>query len=330
MKNHWVKPEIRDSVVKHILYLSLRCEIPITILLPQIGLCRVKFYKWLNRTGDPNNHNGKIPKRHWLTPEEIKLIEHFAQERYPINDYFLKDGYRRITYAMLDQNIVAVHPSSVYRILKKAGLLNKWNTNKKSMKGKGFHQPDYPHKHWHIDIKYLNFNGTFLFLISILDGFSRYVLHHQVRHTMTEYDIEITVQQAKDKYPKAKPRIITDNGSQFISKEFKQFIKDAEFTHIRTSVNHPQANGKIERWHRTISEECLRIKSPITIEEYQTFIEDYVNYYNTKRLHAALKYLTPEDYMMNRIEERLAERETKLEKAEIARANYWKQKEEVV
>lgn len=329
MKNHWVEPEIRDSVVNHISYLSFRTGIPVTKLLPHIGLCRVKFYKWLNRTGTPNNHNGKIPKSHWLTPEEIILIQDFAREHYSVNDYFLKDGYRRIAYAMLDLNIVAVHPSSVYRILKKAGLLNKWNTNKKNMKGKGFHQPDYPHKHWHVDIKYLNFNGTFLFLISILDGFSRYVLHHQVRHTMTEYDVELTVQQAKDKYPKAKPRIISDNGSQFISKDFKQFIKDAEFTHVKTSVNHPQANGKIERWHRTISEECLRVKSPITFEEYQIYIEDYVNYYNTKRLHASLNYLTPEDFLLDREKERMAEREAKLERAEKQRANYWKQKEKV-
>jgi transposase InsO family protein len=130
---------------------------------------------------------------------------------------------------MLDLNIAAVYPSSVYRILKKAGLLNKWNTNKTSLKGTGFKQPDGPHKHWHTDIKYLNFNGSFLFLISVLDGYSRYVLHHEVRHTMNEYDIELTIQKAKDKYPLAKPRVISDNGGQFISKEFKLFIKGADY-----------------------------------------------------------------------------------------------------
>jgi transposase InsO family protein len=93
---------------------------------------------------------------------------------------------------MLDLNIAAVHPSSVYRILKKAGLLNKWNTSKRNLKGTGFKQPDYPHKHWHVDIKYLNFNGTFLFLISVLDGYTRFVLHHEVRHTMNEYDVQLT------------------------------------------------------------------------------------------------------------------------------------------
>jgi len=319
----WIEPEIRDSIVEHVSYLSSRSGIPVKKLLAHIGLCRVKFYKWVKRAGLPNRHNGKIPKRHWLTPAEIKAIEEFASKHYAESDYFLKDGYRRITYKMLDLNIAAVHPSSVYRILKKAGLLNKWNTSKKNLRGSGFKQPDYPHKHWHVDIKYLNFNGTFLFLISVLDGYSRYVLHHEVRHTMNEYDVELTIQKAKEKYPSAKPRIITDNGGQFISKEFKQFIKGAEFTHVRTSINYPPANGKIERYHRSISEECLRIKSPVSFDDFKIYIEDYVNFYNTKRLHSSLNYLTPEDYLLGREKERLAERESKLQKAELNRANYW-------
>lgn len=319
----WVEPETRDSVVKQVTYLSLRSGIPVKKLLVYIDLCNVKFYKWVKRAGTANRHNGKIPKTHWLIPEEVKAIEDFARNHYAESDYFLKDGYRRVAYKMLDLDIAAVHPSSVYRILKKAGLLNKWNTNKSNMKGTGFKQPDYSHKHWHIDIKYLNFNGTFLFLISVLDGYSRYVLHHEVRLSMTEYDVQLTIQKAKEKFPLAKPRIITDNGSQFISKEFKWFIKDAEFTHVKTSINNPQANGKIERYHRTISEECLRIKAPLSLEDFRVYIEDYVNFYNTKRLHASLNYLTPEDYLFERKEDKLTQREVKLEKAEIKRADYW-------
>ena len=319
----WVEPEIRDSVVEHVGYLSNRSGIPVKILLSHIGLCRVKYYKWVKRAGAPNRHNGKIPKSHWLTPEEIKVIEDYARKDYAGSDFFLKDGYRRITYRMLDLNIAAAHPSSVYRILKEVGLLNKWNTVRKSSKGQGFRQPDHPHKHWHVDIKYLNFLGTYLFLISVLDGYSRYVLHHEIRHTMTEYDVQLTIQKARDKFPEARPRIITDNGGQFIAKEFKQFIKTAELKHIRTSVKYPESNGKIERFHRTISEECLRIKTPVNFEDYKTYIEDYVNFYNTERLHASLNYLTPEDYLLGRKEQRIKERENKLQKAEKKRSEYW-------
>ena len=319
----WIEAEVRDSVVSHITYLCSRSGIPVKKLLSHIGLCKVKFYRWVKRSGVANHHNGKIPKAHWLTPQEIKVIEEFAREHYSENDYFLKDGYRRIAYKMLDLNIAAVHPSSVYRILKRADLLNKWNTVKRDTKGNGFKQPDCPHKHWHVDIKYLNFNGSFLFLISVLDGYSRYIIHHEVRHTMNEYDVELTVQKAKDKYPDARPRIISDNGSQFVSKEFKMFIKDAELTHVKTSVNYPEANGKIERYHRTISEECLKVKSPVSFEDYRIYIEDYINFYNKERLHASLNYLTPEDYLLGRKKEKLALRQSKLERAELNRAEYW-------
>ena len=129
-----------------------------------------------------------------------------------------------------------------------------------------------------------------------------------------------------DKFPGVKPRIITDNGAQYISKEFKQFIKQAELEQITTSVKYPQSNGKIERFHRSINQECLRIISPVTFDDYKIYVEDYINFYNTKRLHASLSYLTPEDYLLGRKEEKLKLRETKLENAELQRLNYWKQK----
>jgi transposase InsO family protein len=268
-------------------------------------------------------HNGKIPKTHWLTPEEIKAIEEFAKAHYSNNDYFLRDGYRRIAYKMMDLDIVAVHPSSVYRVLKKASLLNKWNTKKSKSKGAGFNQPNHPHRDWHVDIKYLNFRGTFLFLITVLDGYSRYVIHHEVRLSMTEYDVELTIQKARDKFPEASPRIITDNGPQFISNDFRKFIKEAEFDHIRTSIYYPQSNGKVERTHRTLNEECLRIKSPLSLDDIRAYIADYIDFYNAERLHSALNYLTPEDYLYGRVEEKLIERENKLIKAENRRAEYW-------
>lgn len=298
-------------------------------MLKIIGLNKVTYYRWLKRTGQPNKHNGKIPKSHWLTPEEIEKIESYAREHYSFNDYYLRDGYRRITYNMLDEDIAAASQSSVYRVLKAAGLLNQWNTAKKNLKGSGFKQPYGPHKHWHTDIKYLNFNGIFLFLISVIDGYSHYIIHYEISQTMTSYDTELTIQKAKDKFPGLKPRIISDNGVQYISKDFKQFIKQAELEHITTSVKYPQSNGKIERFHRSLNQECLRIVSPVTIDKYKIYLEDYIYFYNTKRLHSSLNYLTPEDYLMGRIEEKLKLRETKLEKAEQNRLNYWKYENQV-
>ena len=127
---------------------------------------------------------------------------------------------------MLDADIVAVSLTSVWRVLGQAGLLSTWNS-KPSKKGTGFEQPRAVHQHWHIDVSYVNVSGTFYYLCSILDGSSRYIVNWDLRESMTEADIEIILQAAKEKYPEARPRIISDNGPQFIAKDFKEFDSQA-------------------------------------------------------------------------------------------------------
>ena len=273
-----------------------------------INLSTSKYYSWSAREGLPNNHNGIIPKSNWLLDWEKQAIIFYARNQ-------TGEGYRRLTYMMLDDNIVAVSPSVVYRVLKQAGLLNKWNQTKKSSKGRGFEQPTAPHMHWHIDIKYVNFKGTFLFLISVIDGYSRYIVHHELRQNMQELDVEITIQKALEKFPGHNPRIISDNGSQFISKDFAVYLRFAGLQHIKTSIAYPQANGKIERFHRTIQEEHLRQSSMINLEDARKQVAQYIEFYNTKRLHSSLFYLTPNDYLIGNINERLQERELKLTEA---------------
>ena len=241
-------------------------------------------------------------REHWLLPWEYeRIIRYYEAHR--------EEGYRRLTYMMLDDHIVAVSPATTYRVLSGAGLLKRWNTNAGAAKSHGFQQPQAMHEHWHTDIKYVNFHGTFLFLISVIDGYSRYIVHHELRTSMQEFDVQLTVQRALEKYPGVFPRIITDNGSQFIAKDFAEFIRSRGLHHVRTSIAYPQSNGKIERFHRTASEECLRKSSCVDLEDARRLIATYIEYYNTKRLHSALYYLTPEDVLMGRANERIHERE---------------------
>lgn len=308
MNGQWVEPDIRDSVVEFIEAIIPKTDIQLKKLLAMIGINSSKYYSWNQRKGKANNHNGKIPKKHWCFPWEKEAIMSYVK-KHPA------EGYRRLTYMMIDENIVAVSPATTYRVLKSAGLLNRFNRVKKSSKGNGFNQPIVPHQHWHTDIKYVNYRGTFLFLISIIDGYSRYIVHHELRANMQEYDIEITIQRALEKYPSYKPRIISDNGPQYISKDFAEYLKIVGLQHIRTSIAYPQSNGKIERYHRTIHEECLMKKSLINLKDAQKQITDYIEYYNTKRLHSSLYYLTPEDFLFDRVEEKLKLREDKLDEA---------------
>ena len=132
---------------------------------------------------------------------------------------------------------------------------------------------------------------------------------------MTEADIEIILQRAKEKFPEARPRIISDNGPQFIAKDFKEFIRISGMTHVRTSPYYPQSNGKIERWHKSLKGECIRPGTPLTLEDARRLVSGFVDHYNKVRLHSAIGYVTPKDKLAGRQQEIHAERDRKLEAA---------------
>ena len=280
-------------------------------LLRWIGLASRKFRDWRTRYGKANEHNHLVPRDHWLEKWEKEAIVKFFHE-YPL------EGYRRLCFMMLDRDIVAVSPASVYRVLKAEGLLaNRWN--KPSRKGTGFVQPLAPHEHWHIDFSYVNVGGTFYYLCSILDGCSRSIVHWEIREAMKEADAELVLQRAREKFPHARPRIISDNGPQFVAKDFKEYLRLWQTAHVLTSPHYPQSNGKLERYHRTLKEQAIRPKTPLTLEDARRVVGEFVNHYNTVRLHSALGYVTPQDRLEGRHTEIYASRDRKLEAAREAR-----------
>jgi transposase InsO family protein len=276
-----------------------------------VGITRSKFYDWQFRYGKVNEHNTWIPRDFWLTDAERQAIINYYADN-PL------EGCRRLTYMMMDEDIVAVSPSSVYRVLSNAGLLNRWNRTQ-SKKGTGFQQPLKPHEHWHIDISYINISGTFYYMCSILDGFSRYIVHWDIRESMTESDVEIILQRAKEKFPDAQPRIISDNGPQFVAKDFKEFIRISGMTHVKTSPYYPQSNGKLERYHKTIKSTCIRVRTPLSMADAIRIVTEFVEHYNNRRLHSAIGYITPKDKLEGRAESIFAQRDAKLAAAREAR-----------
>ena len=297
----------RDEVVDFVRYWSMRVELPVSRLLGWLAIPGSTWYDWQRRYGQVTQHNAPIPRDFWLTIGEKERIIAFHLE-HP------QEGYRRSTFLMLDRNIVAVSASSVYRVLKEAGLLQRWD-RKASKKGTGFQQPSAPHEHWHIDISYLNICGTFYYLCSILDGYSRYLVHWEIRESMTEFDVEIVVQRALERFPGVSARVISDNGSPFVAREFKEFIRLSGLTHVRTSPNHPQSNGKKERFFRTAKEEAIRPGTPLSVEDARRIMARYSAQYNEERLHSAIDYITPKDKLEGRAEVIRQERQAKLETA---------------
>jgi transposase InsO family protein len=291
-------------------FVNAWCEktgIPQARFITWLGIGRSKFYDWQTRYGQATEHNGKIPRDFWLEDWEKQAIVDYALA-HP------GEGYRQLTYMMLDENIVAVGATSVWRVLRAAGLLERWNS-KPSKKGTGFVQPLSPHEHWHTDVTYINISGTFYYLCSLLDGYSRFIVHWEIREAMTEADVEIILQRAKEAFPEARPRIISDNGPQFIAKDFKQFIRLSGMTHVRTSPYYPQSNGKIERWHGSLKRECIRPGTPLSLEDARRLVAGYVKHYNEVRLHSAIGFITPKDKREGRDRAIFAERDRKLEAA---------------
>ena len=318
--------KIRDEILEYSRNIRYRSNLNISKIIQLIGINKVKYYNWIKREGVENQHNGNIPKKHWLTPDERAIIIQKAKNHIDDNKYSLEDGYRRITYMGIDANLFACSSSTVYRVLRQAGLLKKWKSKDNTKKGTGYKQPTTMHQEWHTDIKYINFFGTFIYFMGVIDGYSRYLVHHEVRMSMTEYDVQIVIQRALEKYPNYKPKIITDNGSQYISIDFKLFMEEVGSQHVRISPAYPQANGKIERLHRTLEEECLRKTSMVSIQDARLQIAEYVDYYNNHRLHSAIDYLRPVDLLNGNEKELLAKRKDKITKAKEARKRHWSNK----
>jgi putative transposase len=185
---------------------SEKTEIGAGRFIEWLDITGSKFYDWRERYGKVNEHNGWVPRDFWLEDWEKQAIIGFHLKN-PL------EGYRRLTFMMLDADIVAVSPSSVWRVLSQAGLLSKWN-GKPSKKGTSFGAADgsssaLAHR---CVLPQHRRDILFYYLCSILDGFSRYIVNWNIRESMTEADIEIILQGAKEKYQEPRPRIISDTG----------------------------------------------------------------------------------------------------------------------
>ena len=299
--------DTRDEVVDFVNAWSEKTELPIDRFVAWLSVARGKFFDWRKRYGKANEHNALVPRDHWITDEERRKILAFFDD-HPL------EGYRRLAFMMIDRDLVFVSPATVYRVLAQGGRLDRWN-KRPSKKGTGFVQPLHPHQHWHMDIAYLNLGGTFYYLCSVLDGASRAIVHWEIREAMKETDVECILQAARERFPDEKPRLISDNGPQFIARDFKEFIRISGMSHVRISPYYPQSNGKIERWHKTLKQDAIRRFQPATLEEARAVVERFVDHYNRVRLHSAIGYIAPLDQLAGRANQIHTARDRKLEAA---------------
>ena len=224
-------------------------------------------------------------------------------------------GYRKLTWKMIDEDVAYLSESSIYRILRQFKLLGRvFKENDGALK-EYENKPKYVHHHWHTDIAYVILSGVHYYLIFMLDGFSRFMLHWELMTDMSGPSVEIFTQKTIDKYPEASPMVIHDNGSQFISHDFKRILFENSCTDVPSRIKHPETNGKAERFVGLIRSEALRPNSPSYYGEGIKVIKKFVDEYNNRRYHAGIGYLKPVDVFHGRGPAILAERREKLKQA---------------
>lgn len=283
-----------------------RTGIALTELLKLYGVSKSAYYNWFNADGLKPEVPRKPQRSDSITTEEEAAVVAFRKEHGGF-------GYRKLCWMMVDADAAYMSETSVYNILSRHDLLYRWNQADNGDTEKEYkHKPKYVHHHWHTDIAYIKIRNVFYFLIMLLDGYSRYLLDWELMTDMTGRSVEMFIQQAKQKYPHARPMLINDNGSQFISHDFKKLVTRLEIQQVFTRRNHPQTNGKIERMNGTVKNEALRPGCPSSYQEAYEILNNYSYEYNHQRLHAGIKYLRPADMFFGRDKIVLNERKQKL------------------
>jgi transposase InsO family protein len=288
----------------------------VTRILRALGLARTVFYAWQARaaTDALADRSPRAPRTAQLFPEERAAIVQYA-EAHP------GEGYRRLAWQMVDAQVVAASPSAVYDVLKAAGRL--YRPAPEPGSGRKPPAPTRPDQRWHVDVLYLWVLGRWYFLVTIIDAYSRYIVQWELCWTLTGDAMALVLQAALDTTPGATPEVVSDNGPEFINRDFVTVLKAQGLKQIRTRFYHPESNGVLERYHRTFREEGWGQAPPANYPAAQALIGEWVTTYNTTRLHSALHYLPPAEYYRGAPEARLAERRAQLQAARHRRRDAW-------
>jgi transposase InsO family protein len=287
-----------------------RTDWPVRRILPHLGLSLARYKAWTKRAAAQalSDRRPVAPARDAVLAEEQAAVQAYALA-HP------KDGYRRLTWQMIDADVAYLSESSVYRILREADLLARWKRSTHA--GQAPAKPTRPHERWHTDLMYLRIADSWYFLVTVLDAYSRYVVHWELLTTMAASDVRLVLQQALE-VTGATPRLVTDNGAQFTAGEFKDLVRRFALDHIRIRTYHPESNGLVERFHRS-TREALGDQTIANLATARTIIGAWVKHYNEERLHAGLGYLTPATYYRGDPTARQAERQQKLARGQRER-----------
>ncbi|MGC2499635.1 MAG: IS3 family transposase [Acidobacteriaceae bacterium] len=251
--------------------------------LAALGIPRSVYYAWKGRESLVDRI-GTPCRVYELLPEERAAICRFALQ-------FPKIGYRKLTWMMVDAGIASVGESTVYRVLREADLLSRWKRSAASS-GEYHFRPVAPNQQWHTDVMYVWVAARFYFLVSFVDAYSRFIVHHKLLISLDGKSVAIELEAALEVAGEAKPRIVHDHGSEFVNRDVAAVIKAHNLIDIKTKPRHPESNGIVERFNGTVRTETDDAYGQNYLQA-EAIIARLMHHYNEERLHATLGYMTP-------------------------------------
>ena len=282
--------------------------------LAELGVPRSTFYDWycryLNDGYEGLKDRSRGPKRFWnRIPDEVK------KDVVDIALIHTDKSPRELAWHITDTEKYYISETSVYRILKAHDLITSPHYIVISAADKFRHPTKAINELWQTDFTYLKVVGWgWYYLSTVLDDYSRYILAWLLFTSMSAFDVQETLDVALARTNlervrvQHRPRLLSDNGPCYLSKELKAYLKEKQMDHTRGAPYHPQTQGKIERYHRSM-------KSVIKLEYYympgelRLAIGQFVDNYNNHRYHESLDNCTPADVYFGRYKQVQSERQ---------------------
>lgn len=286
--------------------------------LAALGIARRSYYRWLKDEAWAREH------RPTEAPPPVSVYEALSEEQQAILVYARRHPtirHRELAWKMVDEDVAYLSPSTVYRILKRVNLVCPWTRRPKRKKALQ-EQATRPDQRWSTDVMQVQVGERVYPMVTFLDEYSRYIVHQEILLSMDGLSVSMAAQTAIETLPKgpdgtpsATPEIRSDNGSCYISKEFRVVLTENGLGHHRIRPHCPEENGLIERANRTLRESLEVEAEPSNLLEARSVMDRIVRRYNQARLHSALDYLPPVEYYRGDPARRREERRVKLSQA---------------
>ena len=271
--------------------------------LMTLGIPKSSYYRWRRGRIDSGNH-----RRPWnrITPEEEDKVLVVARESPELSS-------RQLSAWITDNEGFAVSESTVYRILRREGLVKRQETQ--LMAAKEYHtKTNRPHQMWATDASYFRVVGWgYYYLVTVMDDYSRFILAWKLQKDMSANSLIEVAQDAVDATGMTdvpvddRTRLLSDNGAGYVSRAFRDYLHLVGIGHILAAPYHPQTNGKVERYQQSLKHEVNQLPYELPSQLEQA-IADFVDYYNYRRYHKALGNVTPADVLYGRRDEILQRR----------------------